>query len=1040
MKKGLLPLLLLVFTVLAVTASLVIGVSANNDDPAPELRLNGANVSFLDSVHLLFSVECENVEHPENIRLLVWRGRDGIHTNDLLKGSEDHELMPMENPPEGMTEDSIVFSFSKIAAAEMTEDFYFRAYCVSDGEIFYSSVKKYSVLQYAMNKLGVTGTASDNELFKNMLRSMLAYGTDAQKYFGVNLDRLATDEYVKIKVNGTTFDDGTSASLVKRGEGVTLKANTTPSLPYATFADENGAILCKETSYTFTAEKSMTVTVTLSDRSSSLTGAFDADGAPDAFLDFDGNLKDTGKVGADVTENGTVVFGKGYAAEKSGSAYFDGTGYLTLDGLQLGNDDFSLAFWINPEDLAYNNYLRYKIPIVSTSESFGRSSDGMNVLIDIENGALAVALGSSEAGNGMYAYFYFYKPTSNKAESNADRYVGKPDHTYFENKWTHFAIVMDRGNGMLRIYMDFEEVYFSSMVYFGTSTQIPPELSADSLPMTVGQYGVPNADTHKTLSYVDDLAIFKRAISADDVAVMEEYYSKISHEHSFSSEWSYDSETHWHGSTCGHKVRADESEHFIGADGACVSNCGYQGEPPHQHTFSEEWSMDEAKHWRDATCEHVDVVNELSDHTYSEDGFCTKCGFNRVVTITLSDIEQGGWSYGNKNGISAERIRVARLIPVSAGTVIEYNLNGMELFLDLADGIGSTTGNRSGWLKGSGAYIVEKDCYLGITLAASGRVTAVVPDDFTGVSISLTLGGKAEGELKKLNVYRFGGEGNDWCFVYLPDDYDPDRAEPYPFVIANHGNGWVMNGSYQMANWTNISQYMSPSEIASQPESLRSRFIATDDPDLWYSNPTIEALLNAGYIVAGAQNYGDGLYGNDNCTDACVAFFNHMTETYNVEDSCYMIGASNGAMTTLNAAAKLGEKVKSIILQYPLASIISQYSAGNHRDAIESAYGLDQTKTYTESELKELISEYDPLYKNVENGVKIGYFPSVKIYYSLTDTTTPASANALPLIAMLEKSGIEYQGVRVDTDGVNKQHGHIDHFDPSGFVEWFDNH
>lgn len=153
-----------------------------------------------------------------------------------------------------------------------------------------------------------------------------------------------------------------------------------------------------------------------------------------------------------------------------------------------------------------------------------------------------------------------------------------------------------------------------------------------------------------------------------------------------------------------------------------------------------------------------------------------------------------------------------------------------------------------------------------------------------------------------------------------------------------------------------------------------------------------------------------------------------------------MIGASNGAMTTLNAAAKLGDKVKSIILQYPLASIISQYEAGGHRDGIAAAYGLDASKTYTRAELEELIGEYDPLYNNVIDGVKQGYFPSVKIYYSLSDTTTKAEANALPLIAMLEKSGIEHEGVRVDSDGVTKPHGHIDHFDPEGYVEWFNLH
>ena len=188
------------------------------------------------------------------------------------------------------------------------------------------------------------------------------------------------------------------------------------------------------------------------------------------------------------------------------------------------------------------------------------------------------------------------------------------------------------------------------------------------------------------------------------------------------------------------------------------------------------------------------------------------------------------------------------------------------------------------------------------------------------------------------------------------------------------------------------------------------------------------------------RRYLDALYGNDNCADACVDFFRHMVENYNVEEYCHMIGASNGAMTTLNASRKLGSSVKSIIIQYPLASIINQYADGKHQDGIEAAYGLDTSKTYTRSELEVLLADYDPLYYNVKDGVKEGYFPPIKIYYSLTDTTTPASANALLLIAMLNDSGIEYASVQVDSDGKNKPHGHIDHFDPAGFTEWFESH
>ena len=216
----------------------------------------------------------------------------------------------------------------------------------------------------------------------------------------------------------------------------------------------------------------------------------------------------------------------------------------------------------------------------------------------------------------------------------------------------------------------------------------------------------------------------------------------------------------------------------------------------------------------------------------------------------------------------------------------------------------------------------------------------------------------------------------------------------------------------------------------------------TDDESLWYSNPTIEALLEAGYIVAGCQNYGDNLYGNANCRRACADFFDHMVETYNVEDSCYMIGASNGAMTTLNASLLLGEKVKAIILQFPLCSLTSHYFAYQpHQAAIRNAYGITETN-FTQSQFLELIggAEFDPLYANVVNGKKKGYFPATLIYYSGTDTVTPARYNAIPLYELLKNSGKDVETVQIDKDGGNKNHGHPDHFDPEAYVAFFEKH
>lgn len=283
-------------------------------------------------------------------------------------------------------------------------------------------------------------------------------------------------------------------------------------------------------------------------------------------------------------------------------------------------------------------------------------------------------------------------------------------------------------------------------------------------------------------------------------------------------------------------------------------------------------------------------------------------------------------------------------------------------------------------------------------------------------------------------IYRFGGAGNDWCFVYLPRGYDPERAEPYPFVICNHGNGWTMDGTPQKANWTKRTMYLP----ADDPDLLKApdQYNACANPAAWYRNPTVDAFLDAGYIVCGAQNHADQLYGNEDCRSACAAFYNHMVNTYHVRPRCHMIGASNGAMTTLNTVFLLGQRVESVILQYPLTCLEAQYMAyPPHREAIERTHGVT-ARQITEGIFRKERREFDPLYANVENGIKTGYFPRTMILYSTTDTVVPCESNGLLLADLLQKSGKTVRLIQADTDGKTHEHGDPAHFRPEEFVRW----
>ena len=283
---------------------------------------------------------------------------------------------------------------------------------------------------------------------------------------------------------------------------------------------------------------------------------------------------------------------------------------------------------------------------------------------------------------------------------------------------------------------------------------------------------------------------------------------------------------------------------------------------------------------------------------------------------------------------------------------------------------------------------------------------------------------------KHVHIYHFGGNGNDWCFVRTPSTYDPKRAKPFPFVICNHGNGWRMDGTEQYANYTKRTMYvpLTDPDYIDDP----TQYNGTADSSLWYSNPTIEALLTAGYIVCGAENYGDALYGNNNCRNGCVDFFDHMVNNYNVEKQAYMIGASNGALTTLNAAYLLQGKIKAIVLQYPICALVNQYEDNSsHRAQIRSAYNITDSDITLEN-LAKIVATHDPLTTDVIAGIKSGTIPPIKIWYSNSDTVAKPSVNSIPFFNLLKSSGYVCETVQASGG-----HGDYTHFDPNAIVSWF---
>ena len=203
--------------VLALLLAIPFTASANTAEP--QLKIEAANLSFVDSISILYAVSGENVDMT-SVQLLIWT-EPKSSVDEYVKGSESHVLDSVRTESIG-GKDCIVFDCDKLGAHQMTEAVYARAYAEKDGEAIYSDLSKYSVIRYAHNKLGYTGTATENELLKTTLLSLLDYGAAVQLFADYKTDCLPNERFYKVSVDGGKLADGTTDGLYKEGDKVSV--------------------------------------------------------------------------------------------------------------------------------------------------------------------------------------------------------------------------------------------------------------------------------------------------------------------------------------------------------------------------------------------------------------------------------------------------------------------------------------------------------------------------------------------------------------------------------------------------------------------------------------------------------------------------------------------------------------------------------------------------------------------------------------------------------------------------------------------------
>ena len=145
----------------------VLGVATLADiNTSPALEVEAFNLSFEDSVYLVYADSSENVT-ADQVQMLFWT-EPKANKGAYIKGTESYSTANCGDVTyDG--KDCKMFKYTKLRAKNMTDDIYARAYIEVEGQAYYSDVVKYSILQYAYNKLGITGTATQNSALKDML-------------------------------------------------------------------------------------------------------------------------------------------------------------------------------------------------------------------------------------------------------------------------------------------------------------------------------------------------------------------------------------------------------------------------------------------------------------------------------------------------------------------------------------------------------------------------------------------------------------------------------------------------------------------------------------------------------------------------------------------------------------------------------------------------------------------------------------------------------------------------------------------------------
>ena len=261
MKKNLFKLLFVMLFVLTVSFTFVYNNNTNvladetetEEVVEPSLNIYKKNISYASEIYIMYAVSYEGIDVTTNpVKMLFYNS-----VQDEYTPSTASYVVESTGSATISGVSCQIFASNGLAAKQMTDDIYARAYVEIAEETIYSDVVKYSVLEYYY-EIKEAGTVSTNIL--NLLEAMVNYGAAAQTNFNYNTEKLANATYYKVNVENTVLPDGFTSGRFKAEEQVMLTAPEKEGYIFTGWTNSNEELVSTDVTYTLTVTQDETLT------------------------------------------------------------------------------------------------------------------------------------------------------------------------------------------------------------------------------------------------------------------------------------------------------------------------------------------------------------------------------------------------------------------------------------------------------------------------------------------------------------------------------------------------------------------------------------------------------------------------------------------------------------------------------------------------------------------------------------------------------------------------------------------------------------